>query len=107
MVERKLMRYVRKHELHRDFYLGVLEEIAQRDLFFHLQCPTRVKSMTSSSPQDMNRFGGAVDSAEEAGLMIVGNEFSEINGCARKDFIELLWGGNAFIAPLFHLQLVL
>lgn len=43
--------------------------------------------MASLSPQDMNRFGSTVDSAEEAGLMIVGNEFSEINGCARKDFI--------------------
>lgn len=28
----------------------------------------------------MNRFGGALDSAEEAGLMIVGDEFSEIDG---------------------------
>lgn len=28
----------------------------------------------------MNRFGGAVDSAEGAGLMIVGDEFSEIDG---------------------------
>lgn len=31
--------------------------------------------------QDVNRFGGAVDSAEGAGLMIVGDEFSEIDGC--------------------------
>ena len=30
--------------------------------------------------QDMNRFGGAVDSAEGAGLMIVGDELSEIEG---------------------------
>lgn len=30
--------------------------------------------------QGMNRFGGALDSAEEAGLMIVGDEFSEIEG---------------------------
>lgn len=29
----------------------------------------------------MNRFGGALDSAEDAGLMIVGDEFSEIDGC--------------------------
>ncbi|CAM9772123.1 unnamed protein product, partial [Laminaria digitata] len=29
---------------------------------------------------DMNRFGGAVDSAEGAGIMIVGDEFSEIDG---------------------------
>ena len=28
----------------------------------------------------MNHFGGAVDSAEDAGLMIVGDEFSEIDG---------------------------
>lgn len=32
------------------------------------------------SQQDMHRFGGAIDSAEGAGLMIVGDEFSEING---------------------------
>lgn len=30
--------------------------------------------------QDMDRFGGAMDSAEDAGLMIVGDEFSEIDG---------------------------
>ncbi|CAM9122390.1 unnamed protein product, partial [Hapterophycus canaliculatus] len=29
---------------------------------------------------DMNRFGGALDSAEDSGLMIVGDEFSEIDG---------------------------
>lgn len=31
--------------------------------------------------QDMDRFGGAVDSAAGAGLMIVGDEFSEVDGC--------------------------
>lgn len=30
--------------------------------------------------QDMDRFGGSLDSAEDAGLMIVGDEFSEIDG---------------------------
>ena len=33
--------------------------------------------------QDMDRFGGALDSAEDAGLMIVGDEFSEIDGYDR------------------------
>lgn len=34
--------------------------------------------------QDMDRFGGALDSAEDAGLMIVGDEFSEIDGYDRR-----------------------
>eukprot|EP00752_Nemacystus_decipiens_P003960 g3626.t1 len=36
--------------------------------------------MSSDSTEDMDRFGGALDSAEDAGLMIVGDEFSEIDG---------------------------
>lgn len=30
--------------------------------------------------QDMDRFGGAIDSAEEGQLMIVGDEYSSIDG---------------------------
>lgn len=33
----------------------------------------------------MDRFGGALDSAEDAGLMIVGDEFSEIDGYGRRN----------------------
>ena len=36
--------------------------------------------------QDMGRFGGALDSAEDAGLMIVGDELSEIDGYDRSCF---------------------
>lgn len=40
--------------------------------------------MTSArNQQGMDRFGGALDSAEDAGLMIVGDEFSEIDGYDR------------------------
>lgn len=46
---------------------------------------------TSSYPvsqwneQDMDRFGGALHSAADAGLMIAGDEFSEIDGYDRVD----------------------
>lgn len=36
--------------------------------------------LTNDTCQDMNRFGGALDTAEDAGLMIIGDEFSEIDG---------------------------
>ncbi|CAM9102436.1 unnamed protein product [Scytosiphon promiscuus] len=36
--------------------------------------------VSADDAADMNRFGGALDSAEDAGLMIVGDEFSEIDG---------------------------
>lgn len=36
--------------------------------------------LSNDTYQDMNRFGGALDTAEDAGLMIIGDEFSEIDG---------------------------
>ncbi|CAM9763265.1 unnamed protein product [Pylaiella littoralis] len=41
---------------------------------------TYTSKLSAEETEDMNRFGGALDSAEDAGLMIVGDEFSEIDG---------------------------